>query len=107
MEKELSAPYKKICKECKKIGFVPNNHNYCLKCLSIKLELKPWETICLQCGKKTSHLKGGNKFCWDCLGENSQNFRKEFTDTLGEEQMVLFNKYQAWDSARTSAIILD
>lgn len=107
MEEKLSAPYKKTCNECKKVGHVPNGQVDCLECLSSKLNLESWETICLQCGKKTSGLTGGNKFCWDCLGTNSENFGKEFVATLSDEQLALFEKYEAWDGARTSAIMLD
>jgi predicted amidophosphoribosyltransferase len=107
MKKELSAPYKKTCKECGKIDYVPNEHEDCLECISKKQDFQSWETICLQCGKKTNNLKGDNKFCWDCLRTNSDKFREEFIAMLSEEERTAFMIFEAWREAWTSAIILD
>ena|SRR6056297_720311 len=89
------------------VRFIPNKHGQCLDCISEALNLQSWETVCLQCGEKTDHLKGGNKFCWGCLWANTQKNREIFLASLCDEQKILFEQYEDWSGARTSVIILD
>lgn len=69
-------------------------------------KLKPWETICLQCGKIRDHMPDRHKICLECLDKNLEDALKKFKQSLNNEQKELFKNYQEAEQARTSYIIL-
>ncbi|MCK5416030.1 hypothetical protein KAI92_01225 [Candidatus Parcubacteria bacterium] len=102
MKEEILAPYKKTCSKCKKIKLVPKNHEYCLKCLRLMLNLASWEIICLQCGKKTpGSKKDKDKFCQNCISENSKKSAKNLIASFDDTQVILFDQFLNWHNIRT------
>ena len=67
-----------------------------MKCLKERLNLTDAETVCLQCGSKTTVLDADVYFCTDCRHANSDKFKKEFIDSLREEQKVALKGYEDW-----------
>ena len=104
---KLAEGYKRKCSKCKKVSYIPARYTQCLECIAVDMNFESWETVCLQCGEKTKNLKGGNKFCWDCIRANMEKFREAFFATLSDEQKASFQQYENWSNAWSSVIILD